>query len=144
MYSAPCEMLLLNVKELKSLVMGKRKQPLDSMFQNPVPQAARVLSAVNALDVAIIRCWLCPGFCIISGLWSWPQQHPLSSQLLHPGVTPQLLTSGSLCSVQAALLDRAPSRWLQPDHTLRQLLDSWETHTNTTSVGCPTLASSYW
>lgn len=76
--------------------------------------------------------------------WTLELASAAPSQLLHPGVTPQLLTSGSLCSVQAALLDRAPSRWLQPDHTLRQLLDSWETHTNTTSVGCPTLASPYW
>lgn len=55
MYSAPREVLLLNVKDLKSLVMEKRKQPLDSMFQNPVPQAARALLAIDTLGVAGIQ-----------------------------------------------------------------------------------------
>lgn len=50
-------------------------------------------------------------------------------------------TPGSPCSVQTTLLVRVPPRWLQPGYILRQLLDSWETHSlaikYTPSVGCP-------
>lgn len=35
--------------------MEKRKHPLNSMFQNPVPQAASALLAIDALGVAGVQ-----------------------------------------------------------------------------------------
>lgn len=138
MYSASCYVSLLNVKGLKSLIMEKRKNHLNSMFCTRVPQAASALLAVNARGVAGIQMlslsWVAPASSCTLQLASAALSAPAFS--CDPTATP-----GSPCSVQTTLLVRVPPRWLQPDYILRQLLDSWETHSlaikYTPSVGCP-------
>jgi len=119
LYSASCSVLLLNVKGLKSLIMEKRKNHLNSMFYMSL--RLPVFGRERGSQMLSLS-WVVPALSVYptAGLGSTHSAPAFGCD--------STATSASPRSVKTIFWARAPSRWLQPDYILRQLLSSWETY----------------